>query len=85
MKLAPNIFILIFCNDLLNILKVKHLVLVFVYYLTNTTIDLKEVFYFVSEDDATFPPPRYPSIQSQTSEVGSSFAEDHETDGMFML
>jgi hypothetical protein len=73
------------CNELLNILKLKHLVLVFVYYFTNTTINLKEVFYFVSEDDATFPPSRYSSIRSQTSEVGNSFAENRETDGMFML
>ena len=85
MKVAQIMFILIFCNDLLNILKVKHLVLVFAYYFINTTINLKDVFYFVSEDDATFPPSRYSSIQSQMSEVGNSFAEDLETGDMFIL
>ncbi|XP_059453808.1 uncharacterized protein At4g15545 [Corylus avellana] len=33
----------------------------------------------IGEDDATFPPSRYSSIRSQTSEVGNSFAEDRET------
>ncbi|XP_050240269.1 uncharacterized protein At4g15545 isoform X2 [Quercus robur] len=33
-------------------------------------------------DDATFPPPRFPSVRSETSEVGYSFSEDHETDAL---
>ncbi|KAE8076904.1 hypothetical protein FH972_015525 [Carpinus fangiana] len=33
----------------------------------------------IGEEDATFRPSRYSSIQSQTSEVGNSFAEDRET------
>ncbi|KAK9992421.1 hypothetical protein SO802_027406 [Lithocarpus litseifolius] len=36
----------------------------------------------IGEDDATFPPPRFPSVRSETSEVGYSFAEDHETDAL---
>ena len=56
-----------------------------VYNFIHATINLKETVYFVSEDDATFPPPRFSSVRSETSEVGYSFAEDHETDGMCML
>ncbi|KAL4642710.1 hypothetical protein ACB092_02G040500 [Castanea dentata] len=36
----------------------------------------------IGEDDATFPPPRFPSVRSEMSEVGYSFAEDHETDAL---
>ncbi|XP_062176543.1 uncharacterized protein At4g15545 [Alnus glutinosa] len=35
----------------------------------------------IEENDATFPPSRYSSTWSQTSEVGNSFAENRETDG----
>ncbi|KAK9287706.1 hypothetical protein L1049_016145 [Liquidambar formosana] len=32
------------------------------------------------DDDATFPPSRYSSMQSQISETGNSFADDRDTD-----
>ncbi len=67
--------------------KVKCLVQILVYNSihTSATINLKEVVYFVSEDDATYIPSRFSSVHSEMSEVGNSFAEDRETDGMCML
>uniref|UniRef100_A0A6N2MYN4 At4g15545-like C-terminal domain-containing protein n=1 Tax=Salix viminalis TaxID=40686 RepID=A0A6N2MYN4_SALVM len=35
-----------------------------------------------NEDDTTLPPSRYSSLQSNIREMGNSFAEDRETDGM---
>ena len=42
----------------------------------------KKTLCYVSEDDATS---RYSSTRSQYSEIGNSFAEDRETDGMLLL
>ena len=36
---------------------------------------------FLSEDVSSLPSSRYSSVQSQTSEVGNSLAEDHDFDG----
>lgn len=35
---------------------------------------------FLSEEVSSLPPSRYSSIQSQVSDVGSSLAEDHDSD-----
>ena len=56
-----------------------------IYNSMRTTINLKEAVYFVWEYYATVPPPRFPSVWGEMSEVGNSFVEDCATDGMCML
>lgn len=38
---------------------------------------------FISEEFSSLPPSRYSSVQSQVSEVGSSLAEDHDSDSKY--
>ena len=39
-------------------------------------------FHFVADDDATLPPSRTASMRTTITDLGNSFTEDHESDGM---